>query len=197
MHILVRHLHLHAHSPAEGVAPAVLDYQVGASADDADEQSGGLMALTSATLLNVDGANEWNGVRFLAVTIPVGATIEAAYLTLNFPTASLDEPDVTISGLDTANPGTFTTDANNISGRTRTTASVNWASANLGAPGNFNTADLSAIVAELVASYDYSAGSAMGFVWTSRAGDVARDTSITAYDGTAASAPKLHIEYRI
>ena len=126
-----------------------------------------------------------------------GATITSAYLSVYFTSGSLDEPDVTIYGLDTATPAQFAAGSLTftISNRARTTASVNWSNTNAGAGAFVNTSDISTIVQELVDSYaPYSSG-VMGFVWTSRANDTARDTSIESYDGSTSNCAKLHIEY--
>jgi type IV pilus assembly protein PilY1 len=176
---------------------ATIDYQVGASADDAEETAAGACALTNDPLLNVDGTGEWNGWRFTGVTIPNGATIDVAYLTLYAPSSTLDDPDWTIYAHDNATPGAFTTDANNLSGRTRTTAAVDWASADLGAPGWFNTSSIVSIIQELMGSYSYASGAAMAFLATSRANDGDRDCRIRSWDYSSDSsfAGKLHIEY--
>ena len=176
-----------------------VDYQVSASADDADEVlvvSDRVVSITSAPLRNVDAADEWDGVRFQGVTIPDGATITSAYLTLYFPAPTQDEPDITIYGQDNGNPGQFTTDNANISSRTRTSASVDWGSANLGSSARWvNTSNLSTIVQELVDNYSYASGASMVFVWKSRANDGARDCTVQSYDVSASEAAKLHIEY--
>jgi hypothetical protein len=171
-----------------------IDVTVAASADDAAESSGGTMDLTLNPLPNVDGANEWNAFRFTGITIPAGATITAAYLTVQMTSSSLDEPDVTFFGLDTAAPGTFTTTANDISGRARTTASADWSNTNAGT-SDVQTSSLVTIVQELVDSYaPYSSG-AIGFAMRSRANDGLRDTSIRSYDNSTTLCARLHIDY--
>lgn len=165
---------------------------VAASADDASETATA-MDLTSNPLANCDTAGVWNGWRFTGITIPVGSTIDQAFMTLQFTSGTLDEPEVTISGLDTATPGTFTTDASNISGRARTTATVAWSNANAGT-SDVNTADFKTIVQELVDSYTYSNGD-MGFVWTTTSGTSTRDTSVRSFDNSATLCARLTIVY--
>lgn len=175
-----------------------IDVSVGASEDDAAETSAGAVVITGTTLANCDDANEWNGFIFGGITIPAGATIDVAYMTLHWPTSTLDEPDVTIFGLADANPAGFVAGAagsTNISELARTTASVDYASADLGAPGSFNTASLVTIVQELVNTYGAYSSGRMGFVWRSRANDASRDTTVTAWDHASDPAPALHIEY--
>jgi hypothetical protein len=165
---------------------------VAASGDDASEVAT-VVSITANPLANCDTAGVWNGWRFLGITIPAGSTINSAILTVRMTSGTLDEPDVTIFGLDVATPAAFTTGASNISSRSRTTASVNWSNANAGTV-DVNTSDLKTIVQELVDSYEYSSG-VMGFVMTTRAGDSARDTSITSFDGSSTVCARLTIDY--
>lgn len=172
-----------------------IDARVAASADDGNELSNGNVQTTGSPF-NVDGTGEWMWFR-VNVTIPDGATIDAAYLQLNFDSGTADEPDLTIYGEDTATPaaavagtGTFS-----LSSRSRTTASVNWSSTDLGAPGAFNSPSIVPIIEELMASYSYASGAYMAFLWTSRAGDASRDAQVIMYDALTTQGPLLHIEY--
>lgn len=181
----------------------ILDYQVSASSDDAEEKAvdGNVCVINNSSLgylANLNTTGNWNGFRFLNVTIPNGVTITAAYLSFYLPNSALDEPDVLIYGLDNASPGTFFYAINNISGRARTTASVNWSSTGLGSSaGWYNTSSIVSIIEELMASYSYASGSSMGFVMTSRIGTTTRDLRVSSYDlsGDTTKAAKLHIEY--
>lgn len=165
---------------------------VAASADDASEVAT-TVSITANPLANCDTVGVWNGWRFLGITIPAGSTINSAFITLQFTSSTLDEPEVTISGLDVDGPGTFTTGVADISLRTRTTASVAWSNTNAGT-SDVNTSNLSAIVAELLASYTFS-NSAMGFVWTTTSGTSTRDTSVRSYDNSTTLCARLTIDY--
>ena len=180
----------------------ILDYQVSASSDDAEEKAAdGVCVIDNSSLgylADLDTTGNWNGFRFLNVTIPNGVTITAAYLSFYLPNSVLDEPDVLIYGIANAIPGTFSYAINNISGRTRTTASVNWSSTGLGSSaGWYNTSSIVSIIEELMASYSYASGSSMSFVMTSRIGTTNRDLRVSSYDlsGDTTKAAKLHIEY--
>jgi hypothetical protein len=172
-----------------------IDARVAASADDGNELSSGNVQITTSSFL-VDQVNEWGAFR-VAVTIPDGATIDVAYLTLQFDSGTLDEPDLTIYGEDTATPAAYSagTATFTISSRSRTSASVDWGSTDLGAPGAFNSPSIVSIIEELMASYSYASGAYMAFMWTSRANDSARDAQVVFYDGNSSQAPLLHIEY--
>lgn len=130
---------------------------VAASADDASELATTVVSITANPLDNCDTTGVWNAWRFTGITIPAGASIVSAFLTVNFTSATLDEPDVTIYGLDTASPAAFQAVNGDISGRARTTASVDWSNPNAGSQ-DVDTSDLSTIVAELLASYTYNNG---------------------------------------
>ncbi len=180
-----------------------VEYQVGASSDDADQTFlGAAVILTSAPLISLDKLDEWHGHRWTGVTIPSGATIDTAYIDLNIINTVQDEPDVTIDFEDSSTPGTFTTGVNDISGRTGTTATVAWDDANYGIASN-NTwltsiktpPEIKTIIQELVDSYDYSSGLAMvaRFEGQDDVGD--RDLRPNSYDGSTSWGAKLHIEY--
>ncbi|MGK2966024.1 MAG: hypothetical protein ACSLFM_10530 [Tepidiformaceae bacterium] len=155
---------------------------VSASADDAYEDSTGVVTLDDAFTVDVDATNEWIGLRFQGVAIPADATIQEAHLSLFVPNFQ-DEPDVVIHGVDADNTGTFTTGANDISGRPRTTANVAWASTDLGGDGVFDSPDLTSIVQEIVDRAGWAPGNAMAFVINGRSGaDPARDFGIGTYE---------------
>lgn len=159
---------------------------VAASADDAFESAAGAVSITTI-LGEVDVADEWLGWRFLNVTIPQGATIDDAKITFNFDGVARDEPDVTFFGEDTDNATAFTTDANNISGRARTTASVAWDDPQLGVnPGagddTRDTPDLKTIVQEIVNRAGWASGNALAILCTSTNGTAERDFGPTMWD---------------
>lgn len=156
-----------------------------ASADDAQESSAGTMNLTN-TVQNsaLDATGEWAGVRFRSVTIPKGAVITSAFLQL-VPDAGAgvgDDPDVTIYGQAADNAGAFTSSTNDISSRSRTTASVNWAATGLGQDAYVNSADISTIIQEIVDRSGWAAGNALVILLTTRAADANRDLRFYMYD---------------
>lgn len=174
-----------------------LNYQVAASNCDSN-QTGSTNAIVTTPLTSITANTIYNAWRFPSVTIPVGATIIQAYLKLYFTDEAKDAPDVLIYGEDAVTaPAVFTTDSENISARTKSTAYATWTNAGLGtAPAWYNTPSLVAVVTELVASYDYSGGRHMAFIMVGRTAGPAGATSIQSYDGSAALAAKLHIAYR-
>ena len=189
---------------ANAVYPVVIDPTIDvkptASNEDGNETSAGNVQIVSSTF-NTDQTGEWQAARFAipnpSTGLKSGATINTSYITANYATATLDEPDIIIYGEDVQNPGVYVagTGTYTISGRTKTTATVDWASTDLGAPGDFNSPSLNSIVSELIASYDYEAGGYMAFLWTSKNGTSTRDAETTMYDGSTNLCWRLHIEY--
>jgi hypothetical protein len=173
-----------------------LDYTVAASSDDAQEL-GGTVSINTAVIGTIDATNEYAGLRWDAVTIPDGATIDVAYIRLNVTVSSADEPQHTIHFENADAPATFVATNNNINTRTMTSASVVWDNADLGANGTdqyFNSPSLVSIIQELMAARSYASGRAM--VCRIQGGSSAtRDLQFTSWDNSPTTAPVLHIEY--
>lgn len=132
-----------------------------------------------------NGTGEWITVCVPVVSIPAGATINSATLNIYVDHAAMDEPDHNIRAelvADAVCPKAG--DANNsLSGRTWTTATVNWLNANLGAPGFFDTPDISAVIQELVDTFGGINGHVLvSFDWAGGVGDLGVATP--AYDPT-------------
>ncbi|HVF82072.1 MAG TPA: alkaline phosphatase PhoX [Flavisolibacter sp.] len=179
-----------------------------ASADDAEEcvpgGSGtpGAMDLTSSDLeIMLDGTKkQMIGIRFTDVTIPQGATIHRAYI--QFSNKGDKAPvlgDAYITAQDTDNALSFTATAFNITSRTGVAAPVLWAGSTSatwgtaagGAAGaEQRTPDLKTVIQPVVNRAGWATGNALVVLLT---GEGVRNTF--SFDGAAASAPKLIIEY--
>ena len=73
-------------------APTILDVQVNTSSDDAEEQAGGSVGLTSSDLeMTQEGSQQTVGIRFQGVNIPPGATITKAYIQFTVDEATSGE----------------------------------------------------------------------------------------------------------
>lgn len=177
-----------------------IDIKVAASADDAHQLSDGTTDVTAIAVNNIDAVDEWIAARFLDVTIPDDATIDVAYLQVGISVAAQDEPDHTLYGENADAPAAFSAGGagtNNISGRTRTTATGTFSSTNLGAtttPTYFNTGSLVSVIEELMAARSYAAGRDLVIMMHGSA-DGARDLGVIFWDGNPDFAPNLHIEY--
>lgn len=175
---------------------ATLNLTVGASADDAF-QNNTTMDLTTGSF-NVDATNKWAGFRFQNVTIPQGATIHSAVLTIFVGSSTGDEPKHTFYGQAADDAGVFTTGASNISSRTRTTANVLWDNADLGVSGITAKAvpDMATVVQEIVNRAGWASGNALVIVCHGDA-DTNRDLIVQFYDSNPAEAATLAIEYTV
>jgi hypothetical protein len=175
---------------------AAVDVAVRASADDAEERTTtGAVTLTSGDLnLGLDaGRPHQVGMRFSASGIPAGATVTRAYVQFQADEVTTAATSVTVVGEAADDSAAFTATARDVSSRARTTATVPW---NL--PGwptvaargvDQRTPDLSAVVQEIVSRPGWAGGAVTLFV-TGTGERVAE-----SFDGGAAKAPVLHVEY--
>jgi 3-phytase len=173
----------------------VVEVRVAASTDDAEEKSSGSVNLTSSDLeLVYDGSNQIVGMRFAGVTIPPGATIINAYVQFTVDEASSGATSLVIQGQAHDHAPTFASSSRNISSRAKTLASVAWAPPawpTVGASAAAQqTPNLNAIVQEMVNRDGWSSGNALVIMLTGTGKRVAE-----SYNGKAAAAPLLHIEY--
>ena len=139
---------------------------VAASSDDAQESGG--TVLIDGTNLNANAATQISAVRFQNVTIPPGSTINSAYITVNITSTTYDDPAATIRGSAEANPATFTTAANHLTDRFKTSASVAWNDTGLGS-GAENTPSLVTLVEAIIAISGWASAHAMAFYFTGSA----------------------------
>ncbi|NNE70002.1 MAG: T9SS type A sorting domain-containing protein [Rhodothermales bacterium] len=182
-------------------APLVVS--ISASSDDAEEVvSDGSMSLTGNVLEHIDNSGtfeqEYIGLRFQNITIPKGATIDVANIQYTVHTVDADVAiTVTYTGEDIDDAPTFTSTANDISGRTQTTASVDWSPSHWAAVDDQGaaqkTADLSTIINEIVDRSGWVSGNDIVIIVKPNTGSGRRQPK--SYDNSAADAPELSIEY--
>ncbi|MCO5197202.1 MAG: hypothetical protein M9941_05555 [Anaerolineae bacterium] len=199
--------------PLTPIMAATESARIIASTDDAEEVGPGGTLLggegniyTNSTDLELvaddepaTAGNQTVGLRFRNLDIPRYAAITNAYIT--FRAVSPDSPNTNnntanllIEGHDADNPATFPATNNNpsfnISSRTRTTASVNWTPGPWSAGTNYSTPDLKSIVQEIVNRSGWNANNSMVFIITGTG-----SRSAASYNGDAANAPLLVVEY--
>ena len=159
----------------------------GASADDA-YQNGTAMSLTA--LMSVTSATHYLGVRFPNVTVPQGATINSATLTVNVPSTINDTPaGVTWYGELATNAAAFTTTASDITNRARTSATTVWSGSDIGTGDHDLT--VTSIVQEIVNQGGWASGNAMALLLYG----VAASLRITNYDTSTTLCARLAIDY--
>lgn len=174
----------------------ILDRQIASSADDGEEWSSGRVRLNSSDLeLGFDRNHQQvAGLRFTDLGIPQGAVISAAYL--QFTTDETDSGDAAfeIRGVDADDAAAFTSAKGDLSSRPSSDASVAWAPPawdSIGEAGpDQRSPDLTAIVQEVVDRPGWAPGNDMAFLVSGTGARVA-----DSFDGSAAGAPLLHIEY--
>ena len=163
--------------------------QVAQSSDDGTQTSSGTVSVTTTVAVLASGS--YAAFRFENVTVPAGATISAASLSLWATNAKA--VDSVIHGNKTANPVTLSTTTSYISGLAATTASVTW-SATL-TSGAFNASpDITSIISELIGQAGWASGNAMLFVFTNSE-TMANAVDIEMYDGSPSEAAELSITY--
>ena len=159
----------------------------GASADDA-KQSG--TAVILAATMSVANATNYLGVRFPNVTVPQGATINSATLTVDVPSAAFDTPNgVTWYGELATNAAAFTTTASDITNRALTSATLVWSGSDIGAGDKALT--VTSIVQEIVNQGGWASGNAMALLLYG----VAASLRITNYDTSTTLCARLAIDY--
>ncbi|MEM7065778.1 MAG: DUF11 domain-containing protein, partial [Cyanobacteria bacterium P01_B01_bin.77] len=174
----------------------IFEGRVSADDDDAEELSGSVDTGSSDLELVFDDGNQTVGIRVGGVTIPQGATITNAYIQFTVDETTTGATNLTIVGEDVDNAQSFAETTNNISSRPTTTASVAWNPApwtTTGAAGvDQRTADMTAIIQEIVNRPGWSSGNAIATIITGTG-----ERTAESFRGNAAAAPLLHIEYAI
>lgn len=187
-----------------------LNLQVAASADDAKSVSrtndqanaptSGVPTITARLEAgNKDVANEaGSAARFLNVTIAQATTLDSAvfkWTALETYTAAAGSMDMLVSGIDADNPGTFTTDADElrVSVRARTTANTTFDQDTRVLDTEYSST-ITAAIQEVVDRAGFASGNAIGVLI-----DPATTTTDWgiwyAYDDDTAKAPKLDITF--
>ncbi len=175
-----------------------VDAQVSANADDG----------FSTDAPNFDSTTVWsntgrigNGdiyetfLRFLNVTVPQGATIDVAYISVK----SREENDGTGVKTDIAMedsddavaPTTRTEHVNDV----RTTALTAWDDASLILNAFNNSPSIADVVKEIVERGSWVSGNAMMILWDDDMSTTGVFYNIFLYENAPADAPKIHIEW--
>lgn len=157
------------------------------------KENGGDKPTLHFTYSSGSSSEQAAGVRFSDVAIPSKARITNAYIEFSAASSNADVATYTVSAENTGNASEFTTAANNIRGRTKTTNQINWSNVEAWTEGEaYNSPDLTTIVQELVDHADWCGGNAMAFILE---GSATGRRVARAYDGAPGSAPRLVVEY--
>ncbi len=177
-----------------------LDVPVSASSDDAEENaSGSSVSLTSSDLeLTQASTNQKIGIRFANVNLPQGAIIQNAWIQFTSNAANSETTNLTLQAQAIDNAPTFAASANNISSRTKTTASVSWVpvawnAADESGP-NERTTNLASVLQEVLNRPGWASGNALAIIITGTANS---KRIAKSYDRDVYGAHYLHIEYTL
>lgn len=169
-----------------------VDRRVAASSDDAEESSSGSVNLTSPDLeLIHDGSDQTVGMRWTNVTVPKNAVITRAYLQFRAKESQSEATTLTLRGQAADNAATFS--GSQLSTRARTATRGTWTPASWtgGAAGSAQqTPDLSGVIQEIVNRSGWASGNALAIIVNGTGHRTAY-----SFDGGAADAPLLHVEY--
>ncbi len=172
-----------------------LDLQVGANLDDVYEKESNGLILNGYNLIQVAASTSsinrrWGGWRWTSGSLPsLGDTIDVAYVELKCISGSYNDMKANFHFEKAASPGQFTTTAYDVTGRTRTTASVSWIQDNLTSGIWHQSPSLVTPLQEVIDNYSPTA-----LVVVARP---AQDAAKSIYTGEyeAGAGAKLHIEW--
>lgn len=175
-------------------AAGEISVRVSSGSDDAEQSaSSGAVSLTSNDLELVTdfSTNQVVGLRFTSVSVPQGARIVAAYVEFEADEVGSGTANMNITGEATDDASTFTSSANNISGRSRTAASVSWTVTEAWAvDSKYKTSNISSIVQEIVDRDGWVSGNDIAIIIEGSGTRTAE-----SYEGEPANAPSLVIVY--
>jgi hypothetical protein len=174
-----------------------VERRIATGSDDAEESATGKMATNNSDIeLVFDRSNQRVGLRFSALAIPAGATVTRAWVQFTADETQNEATSLLIQGQATDHPGTFVNTAGNVSMRPRTAASVAWTPAPWGLVGeagvNQHTPELAGVIQEIVGRPGWASGNALVLIVTGTGHRTAE-----SYEGKAAAAALLHVEYTV
>ena len=140
------------------------------------------------------------GMRFQSVNIPQGATINSAYIEFETDETDSGATNLVIFGENNDSPNQFANNDNNISDRTKTSASVNWTPSVWNSINELHqTPDISTIIQEIVNRANWAASNNLVLIVEPGSGCTTISCQRTAesHDGESNSAPLLVINYTV
>jgi uncharacterized protein YjiK len=178
-------------------APIVFERRVATGSDDAEQKvSSGKMSLTSSDIeFMYENALQVAGIRFTGVTVPPGVVIRDAWIQFKSDEVHSEATTVTIEGQASANPPGFTNTLWNISSRPTVAAQVTWTPPAWTATGQTGPAQratgLAPIIQQIIDQPGWASGNALVLLFKGTGRRAAE-----SFEGQAAGAALLHIEYR-
>ncbi len=154
--------------------------------------TGHVSGASSDLELGYDGSKpQLAALRFPGLDVPPGATITSAYVEFEVDEVTTGAASFVIEGQATDDAAALVASNSNLSGRSRTSASVAWVPEPWSTKSaKHNSSDFSSVVQEIVNRSGWQSGNALVLFITGTGTRTAE-----AYNGEAANAPLLHIEY--
>lgn len=175
---------------------ATLTRQVAAGVDDGywagswsnNSSSGGIGK-------NFFGNDVYSAWRFNNITIPAGATITSATLTIKASETKSDNITFYLYGIDEDDTADFGSDPG---GRAKTTANVSWNINGQTIETNYTSADITSIINEILGRAGWASGNDLGII-TVVDGATSNDKigRFYSYDGSSSKAAILTINYTV
>lgn len=164
-----------------------VDVKIATGNDDGRELGDGTVQLGNTSLIDLDAANISVALRFRNITIPAGATIQSAKLTIRTVRTDADNASMDIYAHKVANSPDLSADANGISTlfNTKTTASVGWRANDIGF-GFRDSPDLSAVIQEVINVSGWASGNAITLLLDP---DASSNLEIRPYEFATTGAP--------
>ncbi len=181
---------------AEAQTIVATDAQVAARNDDAEERANGTVSRGSSDieLLFDAGGHQTVGLRFAAVAVPNGATVTSAHVQFTADETNTGTASITIAGEASDAATQYSSSSLNISSRPTTSAAVAWSPPDwttVGAAGpDQQTPDIAPVIQEIVDRAGWAQNNPLALIITGSG-----ERTAESFDGNAAAAARLHIEY--
>lgn len=164
-------------------------YQINASAADADENNTTSSVNTSANTVRF-GANHWAGFNFSGIQVPAGADVQSARLSLTADSSGT--AGATIYAHNTDNSGVFSSTPDNISTRSRTTASQSWSASATAAGQPVVSPDFSNVIDQIISRPGWQAGGSLSVILRNNSGALA----VKSFESSAFDSARLNLRYK-
>ncbi len=175
------------------VSSTLVARQVTSQSSNAEERLSDGDIITGVRIdMNPD---QTNAVRFEAINIPPAALILDARIVFTARNSDSSSTALTFYGHLDADASPFSTSCSScydVSGRTKTSASVTWNPGSWSTNNEYPSDDLTPIVQEIVDQPSWASGNAMAFIQTNGGSGQRRAYS---YNGSSSRAAKLEITY--
>ncbi len=186
-------------APADGDGvPQTFDGQVGAGADDGYRYATGFSYTHDWIVVGQDASSRICNAfaRFTNVTIPTGATVGLAYISVTGRNTVQDGTQKTNMHFDDIDDAVAPTSAAELDALSRTTASTAWDDEDYVIDVEVNSPDISAVVEEILDRGGWNSGQAMQLLWDDDGSSYADYLNIYSYDDSGTGNEiKLHVEF--